>query len=122
MLVRVCGHSDANRMPTEKSLDAMTDCRDTMVISRVQSLLHAVRDRAFQIFMGVSKTAFHSRRASLSQSLSAPLIPLSGGGEQLVEAAHSGFKTCIALGVLQLSESPIVTNPHKLSQKIDFSD
>jgi hypothetical protein len=72
LLVRVCGHSDANRMPTEKRLDAMTDCRDTMVISRVQSLLHAVRDSAFQIVMGVSKTAFHSRRASLSQSLSAP--------------------------------------------------
>ena len=59
---------------------------------------------------------------TLSHSLISRLIPLSGGGEQLVEAAHSGFKTCIALGVLQLSESQIVTNPHKLSQKIDFSD
>jgi hypothetical protein len=98
LLVRVCGHSDANRMPTEKRLDAMTDCRDTMVISRVQSLLHAVRDSAFQIVMGVSKTAFHSRRASLSQSLSAPLIPLSGGGEQLVEAAHSGFQDMYRVG------------------------
>ena len=63
---------------------------------------------------------------TLSHSLISRLIPLSGGGEQLVEAAHSDpcsvFKTCIALGVLQLSESQIVTNPHKLSQKIDFSD
>ena len=42
------GISDANRMPTDNSLDAMTDCRDTMVISRVQSLLHAVRDSSFQ--------------------------------------------------------------------------
>ena len=94
--MRVFGHSDANRMPTDKSLDAMTDCRDTMVISRVKSLLHAVRNRAFQIVMGVSKTAIHSRRASLSQSLSAPLIPLSG--EQLVEAAHSAFQDMYRVG------------------------
>ena len=49
---------NANRMPTEKSLDAMTDCRDTMVILRVQSLLHAVRDRAFQILMGFLRPLF----------------------------------------------------------------
>ena len=115
MLVRVCGHSDANRMPTEKSLDAMTDCRDTIVISRVQSLLHAVRDRAFQIFMGVSKTAFHSRRASLSQSLSAPLIPLSGGGEQLVEAAHSRFQDMYRFGCFAVVRA---INCHNTSQNI----
>ena len=102
-------------MPTEKSLDAMTDCRDTIVISRVQSLLHAVRDRAFQIFMGVSKTAFHSRRASLSQSLSAPLIPLSGGGEQLVEAAHSRFQDMYRFGCFAVVRA---INCHNTSQNI----
>ena len=35
---------------------------------------------------------------TLSHSLISRLIPLSGGGEQLVEAAHSGFQDMYRVG------------------------